>query len=110
MRHGWLALEPWVTSDTQYARDGGYDAHWLAQREVEPTASDGNRLAAEFGDRAGVILKHARAQGRFIARVADRLADVQGFELRNFLEVLAEFAGNGVQNRFTFAGRDVAPT
>ena len=44
--------------------DAGDHAHGLPQGEIEAAAGHRDRLAAELGDGAGVILEHPRAQAR----------------------------------------------
>ena len=85
-------------------------AHRLAQGEIEPAPRNRDGLSAEPGDRAGVILEHARTQRCFITGVADRLADVERFELCDFFNVFAQLTSDVEENFGAFARREVAPT
>ena len=89
--------------------DGRDHAHRLAQREVESAACDRDRLAAELRNRSGVILKDPRAQGDFIARIADGLADVLALQLCKRLQVFADHLRDVEEDVRSFARREIAP-
>ena len=81
----------------------------MAQSEIKSTAGDRDRLAIEFRNRSGVIFERAGAEGNFVTRVADGLADVEHLELRQFFEVCADGGGDFEEYFGAFAGGQIAP-
>ena len=56
----------------------------LAQHDDVKVFEVGDLLAVQLVGRAAVVLAVARGHGDVVARLADRLAGVAGFELRKF--------------------------
>ncbi|MGA2662377.1 MAG: hypothetical protein ABSH34_33265 [Verrucomicrobiota bacterium] len=54
-------------------------------------------------------LEHARAQPGLVARIGDRLADVQGLELGQPFQVLPQDARDSVEGVAAFARTQIAP-
>ncbi len=98
----WERKVPW--------HDRRDDTHRLAQSEIQAAARHGQRLTAETRDRTGIILEHSRPQPGLVARVADRLADLQHLQLGDFFEVFAQLAGDVEEDGGTLARRQIAPT
>jgi ParB family chromosome partitioning protein len=89
--------------------DRGDHAERLAKREIESAGGDGNRLSAEFSNRARVILEDLRPKRDLVAGVSDRLADALHVDLRQPMRHLANAARDGEEDLCAFSGRHVTP-
>jgi hypothetical protein len=81
----------------------------LADGEIKATASHGDGLPAKLGDGARIEFKNPGTEGRLVARVGDRLANVQRFEFSDSLDVLPQRSSDIKENFTAFTRSEIAP-
>src|SRR6185437_3118437 len=114
--HAVAAGERWSKLPTrqqqrEVPRDNrAYHAYRLAQRVGKGIVKRVYRLAVDLGGPSSVIAEHVRHHGHIhVARLKDRLAVVEGFQLRQLVNVLFNQVADAPQNPAPFAGRHLAP-
>ena len=88
--------------------DHSHHAERLVERHVKP-AGDRDLLADQPLRSGGVVVQHVADVARLPARVADRVAGVRDLQLRQMLEVGADFLGEPAQQPGTVRRSDRPP-
>ena len=86
------------------------DTQRLAKREVDKARSQGKARAEDLVGDTGKVFEVARGSGDVVFRLAQGLADIEALQLGEFAAVLAEQAGDLVQEPNAAHRREPGPS